>query len=105
MISGKQSFPLLRELKRARRLLKKQFFLLVSLRANFAKLMPKIKSKKIKVYELVKVDKLYALNQNETDKLEKFSSNMDIIQNEEKVYNESINRIKKYSENSKNIKS
>ncbi|PJZ87127.1 RNA polymerase sigma factor RpoD, partial [Leptospira levettii] len=70
-----------------------------------AKLIPKIKSKKIKVYDLVKVDKMYALNQEQADKLEKvFFENMELIQQDEKVLNESTNRIRKYSENSKKFK-
>ena len=105
MISGETEVFLAKRIEKGEKIIEETILSSSILRANFAKLMPKIKSKKIKVYELVKVDKLYALNQNEADKLEKvFFSNMDIIQNEEKVYNESVNRIKKYSENSKKYK-
>ena len=105
LISGETEVFLAKRIEKGEKIIEETILSSSILRANFAKLMPKIKSKKIKVYELVKVDKLYALNQNEADKLEKvFFSNMDIIQNEEKVYNESINRIKKYSENSKKYK-
>ncbi|MBP7281912.1 MAG: RNA polymerase sigma factor RpoD [Leptospiraceae bacterium] len=105
LISGETEVFLAKRIEKGEKIIEETILSSSILRANFAKLMPKIKSKKIKVYELVKVDKLYALNQNEADKLEKvFFSNMDIIQNEEKVYNESMNRIKKYSENSKKYK-
>lgn len=105
LISGETEVFLAKRIEKGEKIIEETILSSSILRANFAKLMPKIKSKKIKVYELVKVDKLYALNQNEADKLEKvFFSNMDIIQNEEKVYNESVNRIKKYSENSKKYK-
>jgi RNA polymerase primary sigma factor len=105
LISGETEVFLAKRIEKGEKIIEETILSSSILRANFAKLMPKIKSKKIKVYELVKVGKLYALNQNEADKLEKvFFSNMDIIQNEEKVYNESINRIKKYSENSKKYK-
>ena len=105
LISGETEVFLAKRIEKGEKIIEETILSSSILRANFAKLMPKIKSKKITVYELVKVDKLYALNQNEADKLEKvFFSNMDIIQNEEKVYNESVNRIKKYSENSKKYK-
>jgi len=48
------------------------------------------------------VDKMYALNQEQADKLEKvFFENMELIQQDEKILTESSNRIRKYSENSK----
>jgi RNA polymerase primary sigma factor len=105
LISGETEVFLAKRIEKGEKIIEETILSSSILRANFAKLMPKIKSKKIKVHELVKVDKLYALNQNEADKLEKiFFSNMEIIQSEEKVFNESINRIKKYSENSKKYK-
>ena len=85
LISGETEVFLAKRIEKGEKIIEETILSSSILRANFAKLMPKIKSKKIKVYELVKVDKLYALNQNEADKLEKvFFSNMDIIQNEEK---------------------
>ena len=105
LISGETEVFLAKRIEKGEKIIEETILSSSILRANFAKLMPKIKSKKIKVHELVKVDKLYALNQSEADKLEKiFFSNMEIIQSEEKVFNESINRIKKYSENSKKYK-
>jgi RNA polymerase primary sigma factor len=105
LISGETEVFLAKRIEKGEKIIEETILSSSILRANFAKLMPKIKSKKIKVHELVKVDKLYALNQIESDKLEKvFFANMDIIQSEEKIFNESVNRIKKYSENSKKYK-
>lgn len=102
LISGETEVFLAKRIEKGEKIIEETILGSSILRQNFAKLIPKIKSKKIKVYELVKVDKLYALNQDEAEKLEKnFFDNMDIIQQDEKVYNEASNRIRKYSENSK----
>lgn len=105
LISGETEVFLAKRIEKGEKIIEETILSSSILRANFAKLIPKIRSKKIKVYELVRVDKLYALNQQEADKLEKlFFQNMEIIQAEEKQLNESSNRIKKYSENSKKFK-
>lgn len=102
LISGETEVFLAKRIEKGEKIIEETILGSSILRQNFAKLIPKIKSKKIKVYELVKVDKLYALNQDEAEKLEKnFFDNMDIIQQDEKVFNEASNRIRKYSENSK----
>ena len=74
LISGETEVFLAKRIEKGEKIIEETILSSSILRANFAKLMPKIKSKKIKVYELVKVDKLYALNQNEADKLEKYFS-------------------------------
>lgn len=105
LISGETEVFLAKRIEKGEKIIEETIISSSILRANFAKLMPKIRSKKIKVYELVKVDKLYALNQVEADKLEKlFFHNMEMIQAEEKVYNECLTKIKKYSESSKKFK-
>jgi RNA polymerase primary sigma factor len=105
LISGETEVFLAKRIEKGEKIIEETILGSSILRQNFAKLIPKIKSKKIKVYELVKVDKLYALNQDEAEKLEKnFFDNMDIIQQDEKVFNEATNRIRKYSENSKKYK-
>ncbi|MCZ8239081.1 MAG: RNA polymerase sigma factor RpoD [Leptospiraceae bacterium] len=102
LISGETEVFLAKRIEKGEKIIEETILSSSILRQNFAKLIPKIKSKKIRVYELVKVDKLYALNQDEAEKLEKnFFDNMDIIQQDEKVFNEATNRIRKYSENSK----
>jgi RNA polymerase primary sigma factor len=102
LISGETEVFLAKRIEKGEKIIEETILGSSILRQNFAKLIPKIKSKKIRVYELVKVDKLYALNQDEAEKLEKnFFQNMDIIQQDEKVYNEASSRIRKYSENSK----
>ncbi len=105
LISGETEIFLAKRIEKGEKIIEETILSSSILRANFTKLMPKIKSKKIRVHELVKVDKLYALNNFESDKLEKiFFHNMEIIQNEEKTFIESMNKIKKYSENSKKYK-
>ncbi|NCN09583.1 MAG: RNA polymerase sigma factor RpoD [Leptospira sp.] len=105
LISGETEVFLAKRIEKGEKIIEETILSSSILRQNFAKLIPKIKSKKIRVYELVKVDKLYALNQDEAEKLEKnFFDNMDIIQQDEKVFNEATNRIRKYSENSKKFR-
>ncbi|BDA79029.1 RNA polymerase sigma factor RpoD [Leptospira kobayashii] len=105
LISGETEVFLAKRIEKGEKIIEETILGSSILRQNFAKLIPKIKSKKIKVYDLVKVDKMYALNQEQADKLEKvFFENMDLIQQDEKVLNESVNRIRKYSENSKKFK-
>ncbi|MCB1157772.1 MAG: RNA polymerase sigma factor RpoD [Leptospiraceae bacterium] len=105
LISGETEVFLAKRIEKGEKIIEETILSSSILRANFLKLIPKIKSRKIKVYELVHVDKMYALNQIEADKLEKlFFDNMDLIQGEEKVLNEAINKIRKYSENSKKFR-
>ncbi|TGL57317.1 RNA polymerase sigma factor RpoD [Leptospira ognonensis] len=105
LISGETEVFLAKRIEKGEKIIEETILGSSILRQNFAKLIPKIKSKKIKVYDLVKVDKMYALNQEQADKLEKvFFDNMELIQQDEKVLNESTNRIRKYSENSKKFK-
>ncbi|MBE7411093.1 MAG: RNA polymerase sigma factor RpoD [Leptospiraceae bacterium] len=105
LISGETEVFLAKRIEKGEKIIEETILGSSILRASFAKLMPKIRSRKIKVYELVRVDKPYALSQLEAEKLEKlFFGNMEIIQAEEKVFNECINRIRKYSENSKKYK-
>jgi len=102
LISGETEVFLAKRIEKGEKVIEETILGSSILRQNFAKLIPKIKSKKIKVYDLVKVDKMYALNQEQADQLEKvFFENMELIQADEKVLNESSNRIRKYSENSK----
>ena len=105
LISGETEVFLAKRIEKGEKIIEETILSSSILRANFAKLIPKIKSKKLKVYDLVRVDKLYALNQGEADRLEKkFFESMDVIGQEEKVFNEAVNRIRKYSENSKKFK-
>lgn len=105
LISGETEVFLAKRIEKGEKIIEETILSSSILRANFAKLMPKIRSRKIKVYELVRVDKLYALSQSEADKLEKlFFQSMEVIFAEEKIFNECSNRIRKYSENSKKYK-
>jgi RNA polymerase primary sigma factor len=105
LISGETEVFLAKRIEKGEKIIEETILSSSILRSTFAKLMAKVRSKKIKVWELVRVDKPYALNQSEAEKLEKlFFFNMEIIGSEEKLFNESINRIKKYSENSRKFK-
>lgn len=105
LISGETEVFLAKRIEKGEKIIEETILGSSILRQNFAKLIPKIKSKKIKVYDLVKVDKMYALNADEAEKLEKnFFDNMELIQQDEKVFNEAQNRIRKYSENSKKFR-
>lgn len=105
LISGETEVFLAKRIEKGEKIIEETILGSSILRANFAKLMPKIKSRKIKIYEIVRVEKSYAMSTVEVEKLEKlFFSNMDKIQNEEKTLIECQNKIKKYSENSRKFK-
>lgn len=105
LISGETEVFLAKRIEKGEKIIEETILGSSILRANFAKLMPKIRSRKIKIYEIVRVEKSYAMSSVEMEKLEKlFFSNMDKIQNDEKVLIESQNKIKKYSENSRKFK-
>ncbi|MCB1193297.1 MAG: RNA polymerase sigma factor RpoD [Leptospiraceae bacterium] len=105
LISGETEVFLAKRIEKGEKIIEETILSSSILRASFVKLIPKIKSKKIKVYELVRVDKLYALTLNEAERLDKlFFSNLDIIQHEEKIFNECINKIRKYSDTSKRFR-
>jgi len=105
LISGETEVFLAKRIEKGEKIIEETILGSSILRQNFAKLIPKIKSKKVKVYELVKVDKLYDMNKEKAEELEKnFFQNMEMIQQDEKIFNEASSRIRKYSENSKKYK-
>ncbi|HMV78384.1 MAG TPA: RNA polymerase sigma factor RpoD [Leptospiraceae bacterium] len=105
LISGETEVFLAKRIEKGEKIIEETILGSSILRATFAKLMPKVRNKKIRIWELIRVDKLYAMNQAEAEKLEKlFFQNMEAIQSEERVLAEALNRIKKYSENSKKFK-
>ena len=105
LISGETEVFLAKRIEKGEKIIEETILSSSILRANFAKLMPKIRSKKIKIYEIVRVEKSYAMSNTEVEKLEKlFFGNMDKIQTDEKTLVECQNKIKKYSENSRKYK-
>ena len=55
------------------------------LRIHFIKLLPKIKSRKVKIFELIHIDKAYSVGSKELEDLENlFFKNIEIIQKNEK---------------------
>ncbi len=105
LISGETEVFLAKRIEKGEKIIEETILSSSILRANFTKLMPKIRSKKIKIYEIVRVEKSYAMSPVEVEKLEKlFFSNMEKIQTDEKSLVECQNKIKKYSENSRKFK-
>ncbi|MCX7998501.1 MAG: RNA polymerase sigma factor RpoD, partial [Leptospiraceae bacterium] len=62
LISGETEVFLAKRIEKGEKIIEETILSSSILRATFQKLMPKIRSKKIKVYEIAHVDKLYALN-------------------------------------------
>ena len=105
LISGETEVFLAKKIEKGEKIIEETILGSSILRANFIKLLPKIRSKKTKVYDLVRVDKMYAMNAEEAKKLEElFFKNISVIQEQEKVLQEAQSRIRKYSENSKKYK-
>ncbi|MCB1319968.1 MAG: RNA polymerase sigma factor RpoD [Leptospiraceae bacterium] len=102
LISGDKEVFLAKRIENGENIIEETILESSLLRANFFKLMPKIKSKKIKISDVVRVNKAYYLSHSELEKLEKnFYERMEVIGREEKVYQEAMTRLKKYVEGSK----
>ena len=102
LISGDKEVFLARRIETGENIIEETILESSLLRANFFKLMPKIKSRKIKVTDVVRANKAYYLSQPELEKLEKnFFEQMDIVSSEEKKLMDAQNRLRKYTEGSK----
>ncbi len=102
LISGDKEVFLAKRIENGENIIEETILGSSLLRANYFKLMPKIKSRKIKITDVVRANKAYYLNGHELEKLEKnFYEQMDIINVEEKKLQESSNKLKKYVEGSK----
>lgn len=81
LISGETEVFLAKRIEKGEKIIEETILSSSILRANYIKLLPKIRSKKIKVYDLIRVDKMYALNAEEAHKLEElFFKNILVIQ-------------------------
>jgi RNA polymerase primary sigma factor len=102
LISGDKEVFLAKRIENGENIIEQTILESSLLRANFQKLMPKIRSRKIKVSDVIRANKAYYLNTVELEKLEKkFFEKMEIITGEDKKLNEAQNRLRKYVEGSK----
>ncbi|MCB1174706.1 MAG: RNA polymerase sigma factor RpoD [Leptospiraceae bacterium] len=102
LISGDKEVFLAKRIENGENIIEETILGSSLLRANFIKQMPKIRTRKIKIFEVVRVNKAYYLNQNEIEKLEKkFFENMEIIQAQEKLLQDAQLKLRKYVEGSK----
>ncbi|MDH5654323.1 MAG: RNA polymerase sigma factor RpoD [Spirochaetia bacterium] len=102
LISGDKEVFLARRIENGENIIEETILESSLLRANFFKLMPKIKSRKIKVSDVIRANKAYYMSTSELEKLEKkFLEQMEIISVEEKKLNEAQNKLRKYVDGSK----
>ncbi len=102
LISGDKEVTLAKRIEVGENIIERTILESSLLRANFSKLAPKIRSRKIKITDVVRSIKAYYLNSTEMEKLEKlFFEQMDIIHSEEKKLNEASSKLRKYTEGSK----
>lgn len=102
LISGDKEVFLARRIENGENIIEETILESSLLRANFYKLLPKIKSRKIKITDVVRANKAYYLMQPELEKLEQnFFEQMSIIQGEEKKLGDAQSKLRKYVEGSK----
>ncbi|MBL8019745.1 MAG: RNA polymerase sigma factor RpoD [Leptospirales bacterium] len=102
LISGDKEVFLARRIENGENIIEETILESSLLRANFMKLLPKIRSRKIKITDVVRANKAYYMSSSELEKLEKiFFTEMETIVSEEKKLQEAQNKLKKYVEGSK----
>lgn len=102
LISGDKEVFLARRIENGEKIIEETILSSSLLRANFQKLMPKIRSRKIKISDVIFANKAYYLNNDELEKLEKlFFTEMEVISREEKKLQEAQNKLRKYTDGSK----
>jgi RNA polymerase primary sigma factor len=102
LISGDKEVFLARRIENGENIIEETILESSLLRANFIKLMTKIRSRKIKITDVVRANKAYYMSTTELEKLEKiFFTEMETIIAEEKKLQEAQNKLKKYVEGSK----
>ena len=106
LISSEKEVYLAKKIEKGEKIIEGCILNSTLLRLNFIKLLPKIKSKKIKIYDLIHVDKMYSVGSKEVEQLEVlFFKNIEIIQRHEKQIIECKSQIRKYNpQNSKKFK-
>ena len=102
LISGDKEVFLAKRIENGENIIEETILESSLLRANFFKLTPKIRARKIRISDVVRINKAYYLSQSELEKLEKnFFERMEVISSEEKKLNEATTRLRKYVEGSK----
>ena len=105
LISGDKEVFLARRIENGENLIEEAILSSSLVRANFLKLLPKVRSGKLKVSEVVRASKAYYLTQAELERLrKKFVGNMAIVEREEKNLYEAYVAIHRYAEGSKKWK-
>lgn len=101
LISGDKEVFLAKRIESGENIIEETILKSSLLRANFQKLRPKIRTRKIKISDVVRANSYY-LNQAELEKLERnFHDQMEVITDQEKVLAEAQNKLKKYVEGSR----
>ena len=102
LISGDKEVFLARRIENGENLIEEAVLSSSLVRANFLKLLPKVRSGKLKISEVIRASKAYYLTQVELERLRrKFIGNMTIVEREEKKLYEEQVAIHKYTEGSK----
>ncbi|WP_078123512.1 RNA polymerase sigma factor RpoD [Leptonema illini] len=102
LISGDKEVFLAKRIENGEKIIEETILSSTLLRVNYQKLMPKIRSGRLKVSEVIYSDKANYLNSGELKELEKlFFEKMDIISKEEKRLNDGRSKVRKYPEGSK----
>ncbi|MBX7057237.1 MAG: RNA polymerase sigma factor RpoD [Leptospirales bacterium] len=102
LISGDKEVFLAKRIENGENIIEETILESSLLRANFLKLMSKIRSRKIRISDVVRINKAYYMSSSELEKLEKnFFEKMEIISVEEKKLQEAQSRLRKYVENSR----
>ncbi len=102
LISGDKEVFLAKRIENGENIIEETILESSLLRANFFKLTPKIRARKIRISDVVRINKAYYLSQAELEKLEKnFFERMEVIAAEEKKLGEASARLRKYVEGSK----
>ncbi len=102
LISGDKEVFLAKRIENGENIIEETILSSSLVRTNFFKLLPKIRSGKLKVSEIVRGSKAYYLSQAELERLKnKFLQIMQKIEREEKTLYESQNLMRKYVEESK----
>ena len=102
LISGDKEVFLARRIENGENLIEEAILSSSLVRANFLKLLPKVRSGKLKISEVVRASKSYYLTQAELERLrKKFIGNMTIVEREEKNLYEAYAAMHRYTEGSK----
>ena len=102
LISGDKEVFLARRIENGENLIEEAILSSTLVRANFLKLLPKVRSGKLKISEVVRASKSYYLTQAELERLKKkFLGNMAIVEREERNLYEAYAGMHRYTEGSK----